>query len=1404
MPALLAPPAALLAHLRVNKTLKMVPIWVSGPSGKEIKVNGIVDTGATCTWVDEGLAKKLGLDFGRSRTLPVQCFERTARMSTASIAFKLRGRDLPTYEIDFAQTFPKMTFSGPDVPITAWQKKYKHLQGLPLEDLRYADAKVLIGEDNEYLYNAVKKPVYGPDMKRDPILHFSRLGYIVSGHDDRFRDAGAHLMHSVWSCDPEPCDQALRHQMAQFHTTEEFGVRCNVKSMSRQEREAEKVLEARTRVVDGRIEVPMLWNPKKANLRIPDSYPVALSRLRSFEATLNKKGNEVFRQKFCDSITGDIGKEYIRKLDPEEAKSVMERERRFFLPIFAVFHPDKPDKLRRVYDAACQVAGTSLNDLLVPGPNLLNNIVGLVTRFRAGECAVSGDVEGMFSQVPVPPEDQPMLAFLWRDMEQDREPDVYVSTRHIFGATSSPTCANYALRQAGILGDDKYPGVSKVIEQQFYMDDFYASTDTEEGATALASQVCEVLADSGFHLTKWIANRPGIISQFPEDELSPKVKELRVKDSEVMPEDKVLGMVWDCERDEFAAKSRRDPVTKGTPRIILSNLASVYDPKGLLGPFLFLGKRIAHRAWIDVREWDKEVRPEIANQFIDWSVDVSLVTHEFRVPRWFGTKLGQEVELHVFTDASEEGFGAVAYLRFEILHDKPVARVTSDSAEVQNALTPGGEQCLGGASKISGEVRPQFGAVILASKNRLAPEKNMSLPRLELQGLVSGSRLLESLLPEILRVLNVKRIFLWTDSTVTLAWVSSETGKFVTFVANRVAEVQENLTRYENIPCQIRHVKGTQNPADLLTRGKTGKEFLALKEFWVHGPEWLMKTEDYWPSKMTFTLNEQDPLVQAEFKKVPSPEGEAEIVMVANASLERSLFEWIPAKVSSWARARTVAALVLTAVRKWRKRPCGHLHVAKEIVAEIVPPATRGARSGRVEARVRVYQEAYVDAERRMIRAAQKRYFRKEIRSLKSGKEKEVFKTGPLKQLQLEIDEHGILRVVSRLANLEDPTVSTNPVVLPGRSVLAKRLIEEEHQRLNHTSSKWVLGSLRGQFYVVPGLAVVKKVLRDCRYCRLIRPKPLDTPTAPYHPNRLDELKYPFAQCGMDHFGPFEVHPTRKSFKWEKRWILVFFCLTTRAVHMEVCERADVESLLLAFSRFTSLRHKPEHVYCDLGTSNVAASKELGNLLRDEAVTLRDRLFDRGVSFHFNLTATPHWGGSYERAIRTARKCMEPALRSVTKLSQEVFVTIVASCVRIINQRPIAWGEDNRPLTPQEVLQPYGQNRTLTSEPTTYRLYKKVQQAERAFWARWKSLYLTQLSDKAAWRSTRAQQLKPGDVVMVRKKTTDVFADVWTMARVSKVFPNPKDRLVREVEVSLPSGDKEITTIDRLALLESV
>ena len=160
--------------------------------------------------------------------------------------------------------------------------------------------------------------------------------------------------------------------------------------------------------------------------------------------------------------------------------------------------------------------GVCLNDKLLAGPDLLHGLIGTIFRFRERPVALTADIESMFLQVQVPEQDRNCLRFLWHP--RTNEPvQIYKNQRHVFGAKSSPTCPNFALKRVGLDNEELFPTASKAIQNNFYMDDFIKSVETPEEAVEVFRQLRHLLSQHGFQLTKWISNSDEVCKAIPVD-----------------------------------------------------------------------------------------------------------------------------------------------------------------------------------------------------------------------------------------------------------------------------------------------------------------------------------------------------------------------------------------------------------------------------------------------------------------------------------------------------------------------------------------------------------------------------------------------------------------------------------------------------------------------------------------------------------------------------------------------------------------------------------------------------------------------------------------------------------------------------------------------------------------------
>ena len=469
-------------------------------------------------------------------------------------------------------------------------------------------------------------------------------------------------------------------------------------------------------------------------------------------------------------------------------------EREWYLPHHPVVNPTKPGKVRRVLNGAAKFNSAYLNKSLLTGPDLLQNLIYVLLRFREHPFAVSADIERMFLQVGVLPCDQPSLQILWRE-DPTSNVVVHQYTRHIFGAKDSPTCANYALQRTARDNAKEYPEAAKAVLENFYMDDYLDSVESPERALIRSKELVHLLHLGGFKLTKFVSNVPNLADRIDGSAQSTEPKVIVSSTEESMH---VLGLKWDHNNDTLVVSTgTNSTITRNlTQRLVLSLVSKVYDPIGLVAPFTVGDRLILKDIWrVNGQSWDDELPKDTIDRFLAWCVELPRLA-EITIPRSYFSGPFQHLELHMFGDSSQDEFSAVGFLR---------AQVTCTSGEFITELA------------------------FVLGKARVAPMKVMTVPELELQAALLAARLKR----EICRALTVTvdKVFMWTDSNIVLQWINS-TNKHPIFIANRVSEILENTS-----VDQWNHVATGDNPADAGTRGMSAE--VLQSSSWVRGPDFL-------------------------------------------------------------------------------------------------------------------------------------------------------------------------------------------------------------------------------------------------------------------------------------------------------------------------------------------------------------------------------------------------------------------------------------------------------------------------------------------------------------------------------------------------------------------------------------
>ena len=384
-----------------------------------------------------------------------------------------------------------------------------------------------------------------------------------------------------------------------------------------------------------------------------------------------------------------------------------------------------------------------------------------------------------------------------------------------------------------------------------------------------------------------------------------------------------------------------------------------------------------------------------------------------------------------------------------------------------------------------------------------------------------------------------------------------------------------------------------------------------------------------------------------------------------------------------------------------------------------------------------------------------------------------VSRSSPLHSLAKLVD--GLIRVGGRLGKADLPQESRHPIIMPRRHHVTELIIRGVHERLAHAGRMHVLSSLRERFWIVHGNAAVRAVLYRCVQCRRARRPPEGQKMADLPPERT-EVEPPFTNTGIDMFGPFQVKNRRTVCK---RYGVIFTCLATRAVRLEMCASLETDSFLNAFRRFIARRGMVKKIFCDNGTNFKGAQREL--------------MLQKDIEWCFNPPSASHMGGVWERMIRSVRSVLHHLMRDYGDiLDDESLSTLLCEAETIINSRPLSVHsdpDDLPALTPNHLLtfKPCGgflPKGIFSEELYSRKRWKRVQHVADVFWSRWKKEYLSVLQLRQKWLRP-SRNLVPGDIVIV---DDDSPRSQWPLARVMQCKASA-DGLVRSIVLRMRGAE---------------
>ncbi|XP_043642531.1 uncharacterized protein LOC122612775 [Drosophila teissieri] len=660
---------------------------------------------------------------------------------------------------------------------------------------------------------------------------------------------------------------------------------------------------------------------------------------------------------------------------------------------------------------------------------------------------------------------------------------------------------------------------------------------------------------------------------------------------------------------------------------------------------------------------------------------------EIRIPRWVRFHPAAKLQYHAFCDASLDAYGAAIFVRIETK-----------------------EGCC---------------THLLTSKTRVAPVRSISIPRLELCGAVLLTELAALVISEMPP--DVYETFYWTDSTIVLAWLSKPACTWTTFVANRVAKIEQCTDG-----SKWGHVRSEDNPADLASRGVSPQE-LKDSALWWRGPAWLHLKQEQWPSELLVhpeTELEQRP-VKCHTVAVPS----------AVEILER---------FSAFDRALRVLAYVFRFVKSCRRE--GVASSAELTAAELS------------------------EVQERLIVLTQKNEFPAEYKVL--SHKQPVPPASANSNLNPFLDGNGVLRASGRLQASEMLSYDEkHPIILPARCRFAELQVLFIHRISLHGGNQLMIRLIRSKFWIPKLKMLVKRTIHSCRVC-VIHKKRLQTQLMGNLPSARSTISRPFTHTGVDFAGPFDVKSyVGRACKITKGHVCVFVCFTTRAIHLEATSDLTTEKFLAAFSRFFARRGCPQHVYSDNGKTFVGASTSLSkDFIEATRTSVLSQHSLQNVSWHFNPPGAPHMGGLWEAGVKSFKSHFYK-YTAAGKYTFEELTTLLAKIEACLNSRPISpMSEDPTDLialSPGHFL--IGGPLLAVAEPevkegpsSIINRWRRLKALNQQFCLRWKEEYLKELHKRNKWKFP-TRDLQAGDMVVIKEE--NLPSNEWRLGRIQVVCP---------------------------------
>jgi len=397
--------------------------------------------------------------------------------------------------------------------------------------------------------------------------------------------------------------------------------------MSKDDQECESYfVNTVTRDSSGRFIVRLPF--KENRVELGESKDLAMKRLRYLERKF--KTDPEFFDRYSMFM-----REYIELNHMSKVTDRIETIKPIYLPHHGVWRESSTTtKLRVVFDGSAKTAsGRSLNDVLMTGANLQDNIINIILRFRLHAIAITADLKKMYRQILVDDKDRDYQRILWR-FSATEPVEMFRLNTVTYGLACAPFLAIRCVKYLASNADRKLSRASRVLASDLYVDDILTGVDSKDNAITLIAQLKALLSSGGFEPHKWRSNCIEIISSAAAVEQQEEFTEVAINASnaDCVNNIKTLGLNWHPLKDVFKFSIRIAKDSNVTKREVLSSIARLFDPLGLVSPNLIRAKLIMQGTWAENLNWDEPLTSKLQQAWSEYAEELRNV-NTITIPR---------------------------------------------------------------------------------------------------------------------------------------------------------------------------------------------------------------------------------------------------------------------------------------------------------------------------------------------------------------------------------------------------------------------------------------------------------------------------------------------------------------------------------------------------------------------------------------------------------------------------------------------------------------------------------------------------------------------------------------------------------------------------------------------------